>query len=121
MLPLNDEQIGVGIFSRGGSLYLQKWAIQDFPNSLFGIPNLEDAGSLNVYMRAVKKLVHSALSMRNDAAVEVVKPSHVNPSYDGVPSSAIALSRKAFHFFHLVPPSRKLTQYILHVFQARSY
>jgi hypothetical protein len=53
MLPLNNEQIGVGIFSRGGSLYLQKWAIQDFPNLLLGIPNLEDAGPLNVYMRAV--------------------------------------------------------------------
>ena len=115
--PLNDAQIGVGIFSRGGSLYLQKWSIHDFPNTFFGVPDLEDAGLLEVYMRAIEKLVYGAPSMSADAAVQGAKNGHVCPKYDRVPAAIIALGRKALNFFHRGLPNRKLTASLSHVFR----
>ncbi|MDD1450041.1 hypothetical protein NHF48_002265 [Sphingomonas sp. H160509] len=76
LLPLNEEQIGVGIFSRGGALYLQRWSIHDFPNEFFGIKDLENAGIFEVYMRAVEKLIRGAPSVPRDAAIQSSELDH---------------------------------------------
>lgn len=117
--PLSDAQVGVGIFSRGGSLYLQKWSIHDFPNAFFSIPDLEDAGLLEVYMCAVEKLVYGAPAMRSDAAVEVAELGHIRPHYHGVTVAIIALGRKSLNFVHRLLLSRNLTANQSHVYQAR--
>ncbi len=110
--PLNEAQIGVGIFSRGGSLYLQKWSIHDFPNTFFSLEDLENAGLYSVYMRAIEKLINRPPSVPADIASTVAKLGQLGPQHDGVTSAVFALGRKAFYFFHRVllswvmPPKR---------------
>lgn len=117
--PLNDVQVGVGIFSRGGALYLQKWSVHDFPNAFFGIPDLEDAGLLEVYVRAVEQLVHGAPSMPGDAAIKAVELGHVRPEYDGVASAIVSLCGKALNFLHRLLPNRGSTGHLSHVCRTR--
>lgn len=121
LLPLNEEQIGVGIFSRGGALYLQRWSIHDFPNEFFGIKDLENAGILEVYMRAVEKLIRGAPSVPRDAAIQSSELDHVCPENDGVASAVIALGHKALYFFHRLLPNRRSTAALSHVCHSRGH
>lgn len=104
--PLNDRQVGVGIFSRGGALYLQKWSIDDFPNDFFGIKDLERCGVLLVYMAAVEKLKDGRAGSALDPALERPGLNHRRPQHHGVAPPVIPFGRKALDFFHTILRTR---------------
>ncbi len=54
--PHDDKHFAVAILSRRGVAYWQRWRISDFPNSFFGVEDLERAGVLGIYVAAVDQL-----------------------------------------------------------------
>ncbi|ARR52130.1 hypothetical protein HY78_00975 [Rhizorhabdus wittichii DC-6] len=52
---LDDRHFAVAILSRRGVAYWQRWRISDFPNSFFGIEDLERAGVLGIYVAAIEQ------------------------------------------------------------------
>lgn len=69
--PCSDSHLAVGLYSRGGALYLQKVSLFDFPNDFIGIEDLERAGVLHVYVAAVQKLINGSAAVTGDVALAV--------------------------------------------------
>lgn len=77
--PYSATHLAVGMYTRGGALYLQKVPLVDLPNDLIGIEDLERAGVLQIYVAAVEQLVNGCAAMTGDLAAEGTELGNVRP------------------------------------------
>lgn len=99
----SPDHIGVSVYTRPvGGLFVrvwQKWSILDFPNDLFGVEDLINAGLFGRYIAAIEKEQFGPAAQKGDVTVVVAEPSQSRPNYNRVALAARSLSLKAFYLF----------------------
>jgi hypothetical protein len=77
----------------------QRWSIFDFPNDLFGIVDLENAGLLRKYLSAIEQAKFLAAPVPRGDALRTGERRETRPEYHGVTLAIVTLGRKALNLF----------------------
>lgn len=62
----------------------QRWSIHDFPNDLFGIEDLENAGLLHRYVAAVQEQILGPAGLPADMAANISEGDKMGPQDNGI-------------------------------------